>query len=110
MLEYASDIQCYCRSIISIDTGKGINNNSSVQLIRRRKNQGYDMESVHYSSGGGGTRRARRTTGQGMPYYTALVTTGAPIAQYNYMNLIHVSLSFLRVLYMRNTNMVWCDH
>lgn len=56
-------------------------------LRRRGRNGAFDEEGAYHSQPV--TRRGK--LGAAMPYYTALVRTGVPFAQYNYTNLIDVS-------------------
>lgn len=70
-----------------------INNNTADSGLRKRTATGRSLESgsVEYYPTSRSAARRVAMQNQAMPYYTALVSTGKPFAQYNYINLIKAS-------------------
>ncbi len=88
----------YARNMMDGGSSNNINNAEGL----RKRTTGRSLESGggtehHYYPSSRSTARRAAMQNQAMPYYTALVTTGKPFAQYNYINLIKASFLFTSV-------------
>jgi len=80
----------YAKSVMMAADGSSSNSHG----LRKRRNLADEDGGGNFMMNSKSSVRRGPKMAAAMPYYTALVTTGAPLVQYNYMNLIHVSVSF----------------